>query len=277
MAYPGDICELPIELIERNSIWLDNLGEPVEMSPGDLPFGKKEGDLIEVFLYLGKNKEKLATTEMPLISRRKVAFLRVDSVFKNLAFVNIGLERDIVIPPGEQGDGLEEGKRFWLMLKYSAKQDELQLTTNLGDLIHNRKAEMKEGDIVQIAIHSKIDGGAKVIVDERHWGYLPRHEQIFDIRRGERYKAWVTQVKPHEVVLSLQPPGEERMDMATQRILDKLAEHRGYLRLTEKTDSEEIQLRLRMSKRTLREAIEKLVLEGKIKMTSRGMKLLKEE
>lgn len=276
MAYPGDICELPIERIERNSIWLDNLGEPVEMPPGDLPFGKKEGDLIEVFLYVGKHKEKLATTKMPLISRRKVAFLRVDSVFKNLAFVNIGLERDIVIPPGEQGDGLEEGKRFWLMLKYNAKQDELQLTTNLGDVISNKNVEEKEGDTVQIAIHSKIEGGAKVIVNEKYWGYLPKHEQIFNIRRGERYKAWITQVKPHEVVLSLQPPGEERLAMATQRILDKLDEHRGYVRLTEKTDSEEIQLRLRMSKRTFKEAVEKLVSDGKIKMTPRGMKLIKE-
>jgi predicted RNA-binding protein (virulence factor B family) len=56
------------------------------------------GDEIEVFLYLDSEDRLVATTEKPLIELNSFEFLKVKEVTHFGAFLDWGLEKDLLVP-----------------------------------------------------------------------------------------------------------------------------------------------------------------------------------
>ncbi|MDG1766778.1 MAG: S1-like domain-containing RNA-binding protein [Flavobacteriales bacterium] len=275
MTQPGRIQELPILRIERNDAWLGEEENEVHLSLAELPVKAKEGDLIEVFVHFDAEKNLIATTKFPEVSVGKLAFLRVNHINKELAYVDLGFEKDYIIPPKHQPDRIIEGKKYHMTMLYDPKDKELVLSADMNAYLRKSARDLKEGDQVEIDVWKQLDNGAKCIIQERFWAFLPKMEQVFLVKRGDHLKAWVKEVKGRDVYLSLQEQGEERMENACKKLLDMLEMHNGYVRLNDKTTPEEIQLRLRMSKKTFKKAVGMLLKEGKIAQTPRAIKLIK--
>lgn len=67
-----------------------------------VPEGTKIGDELEVFLYKDSEDRLIATTSKPKVTLGETAVLEVKEVSKIGAFLDMGLEKDLLLPFKEQ-------------------------------------------------------------------------------------------------------------------------------------------------------------------------------
>lgn len=274
MPEPGKIVKIPVQRIEREISILDYQGIEVPLTLAELPSSAEEGDLIEVFINM-VNGELVATSKLPDVQVGGVGRVKVNHIGNRLAFANIGLERDFVIPEDYQLFPLRAGQFCHVTMIYDHRKDQLILTTKLDDLIQRSSDGYQVNDPVEIDIWMMDKAGSRVIVDNERWGFLPNNECIFQIKKGDHLKAWIKEVKGKNLIVSLQEEESTRVEQAKARILAMLEQHNGYIRLNDKTPPDEIQLRLRMSKKTFKKALGMLMKAGKVIQTPRAIKLAK--
>lgn len=74
------------------------------------------GEEIIVFVYLDHEERPIATTLEPYILLNEFALLRVNYVNQVGAFMDWGMEKDILVPFKEQARPMEKGKRYLVYL-----------------------------------------------------------------------------------------------------------------------------------------------------------------
>lgn len=77
-----------------------------------VPEGTKEGDILDVFLYLDQDERLIATTEHPLIEVGQFAYLECTWTNEYGAYLNWGLMKDLFCPFREQKVRMQRGKRY---------------------------------------------------------------------------------------------------------------------------------------------------------------------
>lgn len=274
MPEPGKIVKIPVQRIEREISMLDYQGIEVPLTLAELPSSAEEGDLVEVFINM-VDGELVATSQLPEVQVGSIGRVKVNHIGNRLAFANIGLERDFVIPEDYQLFPLRAGQFCHVTMIYDHRKDQLILTTKLDDVVERSSEGYKENDPVEIDIWMMDKVGSRVIVDNERWGFLPNNECIFQIKKGDHLKAWIKEIKGKNLIVSLQEEESARIEQAKTRILAMLEQHNGYIRLNDKTPPDEIQLRLRMSKKTFKKALGMLMKAGKVVQTPRAIKLAK--
>lgn len=274
-AEPGQILTLPIARIERNMAYLDCMGVAIPISLRELKAGDKEGDELEVFIWTQRDTELLATRRMPTVKIGEIAFLQVSNVAQGNGFVDIGLDEDAMLFTSQQHERIEEGKRYFMTMIFDPMEQRLVLTTKIHRLFKDN-APYKLGEEVHFIILEKVDRGRKVLVEQKYPGFLPANDLLPQTRRGDKYKGYVQQNDRKGLVITMFKPGREKVDEAIERLMDMLHQNRGYVRLNDNTDPEEIKLRLKVSKKTFKQAVGQLYKAGKIEITPRGIKLKRE-
>src|SRR4051794_8432320 len=95
----GRVLTLPIRRFGPPGAFLsveandDRPNAPTLLLPGrEIPDGAREGDELEVFVYLDSEARPIATTRAPRVALGEVAFLPVTDVTSFGAFVDWGLE-----------------------------------------------------------------------------------------------------------------------------------------------------------------------------------------
>ena len=81
-----------------------------------VPKQYKIGDEIAVFVYLDHEERPVATTLEPYIFLNEFALLRVNYVNQVGAFMDWGMEKDLLVPFREQARPMEKGKRYLVYL-----------------------------------------------------------------------------------------------------------------------------------------------------------------
>ena len=87
--------------------------ETVLLPRKQVPEGVKAGASLRVFIYRDSQDRIIATTNTPLITVGEVKKLQVKSVTSLGAFMDCGLERDVLLPFKEQTAKVEAGKPIW--------------------------------------------------------------------------------------------------------------------------------------------------------------------
>ena len=273
---PGKRYQLPLARIERNEAFVDAFGQAIPLSLREIKHTDKEGDIIEVFVFTTREKEWRATRKEPMVEIGKIAFLQVTTYNAGAGYVDIGIGEDIVIFPEDQTDRLEEGRRYYFTMYYNELEERLQLTMKIGKLFDNNPP-FTVGDRVHFVILDKDQMGRKVLVEGKYPGYLHKNDMLPALRRGDQYVGYIRENEPRSLKVTMYASGRGKVDDAANKIMEMLKNHRGYVRLNDNTPADEIQLRLKMSKSTFKQAVGKLYKERKVEITRRGIKLLKEE
>jgi len=109
----GQIVELEVVKAVDFGFYLDakNLGEvllPIKYAPSDLV----EGDTIEVFLYLDSEGRPVATNQEPKAVVGEFAYLKVVDTSAVGAFLDWGLDKDVLVPFAEQHRPMEVGHSY---------------------------------------------------------------------------------------------------------------------------------------------------------------------
>lgn len=83
-------------------------GDSVLLPIRQVPKGKTIGDEVSVFLYKDSKDRLIATTKKPYLEVGEIGRLRVSDVNTIGAFVDIGLEKDILVPHREMRYALKK-------------------------------------------------------------------------------------------------------------------------------------------------------------------------
>lgn len=233
------------------------------------------GDEITVFIYLDHEERPVATTLEPYIFLNEFALLRVNYVNQIGAFMNWGMEKDILVPFKEQARPMEQGKRYLVYMYMDEKTNRLVASSKLNQFLNNDDITVEVGEEVDLIVSHITDLGINVIINEKHKGLLYKNEVYDDLRTGDRIVGFIKNIRPDgKIDVSVRKLGFESIEPSSQVILDELKASRGFLRLNDDSHPEDIKTVLKMSKKTFKKAIGLLYKQKLIDIKDDGIHLL---
>lgn len=251
----------------------ENKEERVLLPAKQAPDGVQTGDRLEVFIYRDSKDRLIATTAEPKITLHQVARLRVAQVGRVGAFLDWGLEKDLLLPFKEQTRKVAAGEECLAAL-YIDKSDRLCATMNVYPYLEKdspyRKDDMVEGTIYEISENF----GAFVAVDDRYSALVPKKEYYGNARIGDRVSARVTAVKEDgKLDLSLREKAYLQIEKDAEKVLSVIDSFDGALPFTDKASPEVIRREMQMSKNEFKRAVGHLLKEGRIEITERAIRV----
>lgn len=271
----GEYNEL--EILRETSVGLflgDEEGEDVLLPNKYRPEKFEIGDKLKVFVYLDQEERKVATNITPKILLRDYAMLKVVSVSAVGAFLDWGMEKDLMVPFNEQRLNMEEGRWYLVYMDIDKKTDRLFASNKLDKRLSNENLTVEVGDEVDLIVMQATDLGFTVIVNKRHKGLVYENEIFTKINIGDKLKGYVKKIREdNKLDISLHPIGYENFnDTNTALVLEALEKNKGYLAITDKSSPEEIYNTFGMSKKAFKKAIGGLYKQRKITIEAEGIR-----
>ena len=236
-----------------------------------VPEGLKAGGEIEVFVYLDSSDRPIATVNQPLITLGELARLKVASVGNIGAFMNWGLEKDILMPFKEMVGKVREGKEY-LVYMYMDKSNRPCVSMRLYNYLSTDspfdKGEQVEGYVYQINERM----GAFVAVQDKYQGLIPKQELHRKLRIGETISLRVSEVREDgKLNLSMNRPAYQQMEEDSEMVYQAILSYDGVLPFTDKASPEVIEREMGISKNAFKRAVGRLLKEDRIEIHERNI------
>lgn len=231
-------------------------------------------DVLRVFVYKDSEDRITATTQHPYIRLNEFACLKVKDVNNTGAFMDWGLDKDLLVPYDEQNDRMHEGQKYVVRLIHDEKSDRLLATARLSKYLVHDFITVKEGEEVEVIVIDESDLGYKAIINDAHLGLIYKNEVFRPIEIGDKMQAWVKNIREDQKIdLSIQKPGYGHVEPSSAKILEALRNRDGFLPLHDKSRPEEIYATLKMSKKTFKKALGNLYKQRFILLEDKGIRL----
>ena len=124
-------------------VYLGNSQEKVLLPKKQVPRGIEIGDPVEVFLYKDSSDRLIATTSEPKITLGELTVLRVVDTGRIGAFLDWGLEKDLLLPFREQTAKIKKGDEVLVAL-YIDKSGRLCATMKVYDKLQSDSPYQKD-------------------------------------------------------------------------------------------------------------------------------------
>lgn len=237
-----------------------------------VPKGTSRGDEIEVFIYRDSSDRLIATVNEPLITLGEFGILTVKQITKIGAFLDWGLEKDLLLPYKEQTGKVREGKSYLVCL-YEDKSHRLCATMKLYHRL-SLESPYQEGEHVEGIVYENSDSyGIYVAVDNKYSARIAKKEVHRPIQVGERVKARVVKVlEDGKLELSLSEKAYVQMDVDAAMIMDTIESYDGMLPFNDKASPQMIEEEFHISKAAFKRAVGRLLKQRKIEITENGIK-----
>ncbi|MBQ0719224.1 MAG: GntR family transcriptional regulator [Gammaproteobacteria bacterium] len=250
---------------------LDNILLPNKSAVGEITVG----DAIEVFLYLDSEDRPIATMQKPKACVGEFAYLQVVDSTSVGAFLDWGLDKDVLVPFAEQHRPMEVGKSYLVYLYIDRVDGRIVASSKVDSFLSDDSPHtFKPQQAVDLIIANSTDLGYKAIVNHSHWGVLYENEVYQRLSFGQSIKGFIKYIRPDgKIDLSLQG-GQEGRDKNTQRVLNHLQEQGGFSAVHDKSDPQLIADLLGMSKGAFKKAIGGLYKQRAIRIEKDGIHLV---
>ena len=273
----GKMQTLTVLRIKDFGVYLGHEGEKesVLLPRKQVPQGTKEGDEIEVFVYKDSMDRIISTTRRPLLVMDEMAVLTVKEKTRIGAFLDWGLEKDLLLPFKEQTTHVEKGD-ICLTALYVDKSNRLAATMRVYDYLSCDSPYVKDSAVQGTVIEINPDYGVYVAVDDRYFGMIPKNEVFGKIQIGDTIHGRVSKVRDdHKLSISLKQKAYIQMDEDSSIIYHAIEKRGGSLPFTDKAAPEIIKAEFDMSKNAFKRAVGRLLKEGKIEIAESCIKLKK--
>ena len=253
----------------------DDSGEDVLLPNKYCTEEMKPGDSLRVFVYRDSEDRKIATTLTPKILLHEFALLKVTAVSEVGAFLDWGLEKELMAPFREQRQKMESGRWYVVYLDIDLKTDRLYASNRVDRFLQNHDLSLQEGEAVSLLILQKTDLGYSVIINHKYKGLIFDNEVFKELYIGERLKGFVKRIREDSKIdISLHPMGYRKFNDANMAsIVQKLIDNDGFLPLTDRSTPQEIYARLGISKKAFKKSIGALYKARKISLLPDGITL----
>ena len=249
--------------------------ERVLLPRSQVPEGTAIGDELEVFLYKDSEDRLIATRKEPKLTLHQVGYLTVIQVSRIGAFLDWGLDKDLLLPYHEQPrDRVKEGQTV-LVAVYLDKSERLCATMNVYPWLRTDSPYQTGDQVTGIVYETSRNFGAFVAVDSIYSALIPRRELTREYKPGDIVQARVTSVKPDgKLDLSVREKSYLQIDADVETILGMLRDGGGSIPFTDKASPEEIREKAHMSKNEFKLAIGHLLKENKISIEENRIVML---
>lgn len=240
--------------------------ERVLLPAKQVPQGTDEGDVLEVFLYRDSRDRMIATTREPKLTLGGLAVLQVVQTGKIGAFLDWGLEKDLLLPFREQTVKVHTGDQVLVSL-YLDKSSRLCATMKVYPFLKTN-SPYAIGDTVDGLVY-EISGnfGVFVAVDNQYSGMIPKREAQAGYRVGQNLKLRVTEVKEDgKLTLSARGKAYEQIREDSENVLQVIREFAGVLPFDDKASPEVIQREFGLSKAAFKRAVGRLLKEKQVEL-----------
>lgn len=274
----GKICQLVAERRTDSGFYLSdgrNHRETVLLPNKFVPPDLEPGNEIEVFLLRDSEDRPVATTRKPKGEAGTFALLRVKEVTKIGAFLDWGMDKDLLLPFREQPQRVSPGEECLVRIYVDPKTGRIAASRRLERFCRGDVSELKPDQEVRVTVWEKIRLGWRVLVDEKYIGILYFNELFRPVAPGDRLTGYVHAIRPGEnrVDVRLRRDGFRGVVAEKPAVLDKLREAGGFLPLTSRSSLEEIRQYFPFSKRVFKQLIGMLYKEREIVITDDGIRL----
>ncbi len=257
-------------------IYLDGeqLGE-ILMPRRYVPANCKPDDIIDAFIYLDSEDRLITTTEKPFAMVGEFALLRVVSVNSVGAFLDWGLSKDLLVPFREQTLTMEEGKSYVVYVYFDDESQRIVASAKLDKYLDNLPPNYGVGQEVNLLISGQTDIGYKAIINNLHWGVLYKNEVFQSLTKGQQIKGYIKKIRDDEKIdLSINKIGYDKIEDISNKILDELRKHNGFIDVTDKSAAETISKLFGVSKKSYKMAVGALYKSKQISIEPNGIKLI---
>lgn len=240
--------------------------EKVLLPMKETPEGCELGDELEVFLYKDSRDRLIATTREPALTLGQIGLLRVKETGKIGAFLDWGLDKDLLLPFRQQTRRVRQGEECLAAL-YIDKSSRLCATMNVYPYLKTN-SPYRIGDTVTGRVYETSENfGVFVAVDDMYSALIPKREAAGSFDIGEILKARVTDVKEDgKLDLSVREKAYIQMEEDARLVLQVIDEFAGVLPFGDKVSPEIIKREFGLSKNAFKRAVGRLLKQGKIEL-----------
>ena len=248
--------------------------DAILLPKSQVPEGIKIGDEIEVFVYKDSEDRRIATVRRPKLVLGEMIALKVVETTSIGAFLNWGLEKDLFLPYKEQVGVVVEGGTYFVAL-YIDKSELLCATMKTYNLL-STESPYKANDRVNGTICSiNKELGVFVAVENKYQGMIPIKEMYGNFTIGETIEVRIKKVRPDgKLELSVRAEAFKEIESDAGKIMERLKVSDGRLFINDSSSPEVIKMEFNMSKAAFKRAIGRLMKEGAIKITDKGIEMI---
>lgn len=250
----------------------DHLGE-ILLPKKYVPQDTKINDMVDVFIYFDSEDKIIATTLTPRAMVGDFAFLRVIDVNLVGAFLDWGLDKDLLVPRAEQQRPMEKGRSYLVHVKHD-NQGRIIASSKLNYYLDKSASHFQQGEEVSLLIEEPSPLGHKVIINNSHWGLIHSGDIFQQLHYGKRMQGYIKTIRDDgKIDVVLRKVGQGRIHELAERIIKKLQEQEGFLPLHDKSSTAEIMRMFGESKKGFKSAIGQLYKQGDISIEAEGIRL----
>ena len=269
----GKYNRLEVKKLSAIGVYLVSEVGDILMPTKYVPAGLKPGEHVKVFVYLDSEDRLLATTLTPKAQVGDFAVMEVKDTGSVGAFLDWGLEKDLLVPFSEQPRPMQKGEKY-LVRVYLDRSERIAASAKIGKFLETRNIGLKVGEEVQLTFYEFGELGAKVIIDGRYSGLLFKSELFGSYEVGTTAKGFVGKIRADgKIDVTLRRGGAQDIVGSKESFLRVLRERGGFLPVGDKTPPELISEMFRMSKKSFKTVIGNLYKEGVIEISPEGIKL----
>ena len=251
----------------------ENPEERVLLPKKQTPENARTGVEVEVFVYRDSEDRLIATVNRPKLTLHKVARVRVAQVGKIGAFLDWGLEKDLLLPFKEQTRKVSAGEECLVAL-YIDKSNRLCATMNVYPYLSTDSPYQKDDRVRGTVYEISRNFGAFVAVDDKYSALIPQRELYGSVQIGDIIETRIVDVKEDgKLNLSIREKAYLQIEKDAKRVLEIIDSFDGALPFTDKASPEVIRRETQMSKNEFKRAVGHLLKEGKIQITERAIRL----
>lgn len=238
-----------------------------------VPENTKINDKLDVFIYFDSKDKIIATTLRPRVTLNTCAFLKVIDVNPIGAFLDWGLDKDLLVPKPEQSRPMEKGKSYLVYVKHD-NQGRIIASSKLDYCLDKFSVNFTKGEEVNLLIAESTELGNKVVINDSHWGLIHSADIFQTLNYGKKMRGYIKAIREDgKIDVVLRKVGQDSIRDLAERILIDLNKAGGFLPLHDKSDALEIQRAFSESKKSFKCAIGQLYKQGEITIESDGIRL----
>ena len=254
-------------------VYLGTEDDKVLLPKKQVPEDIEIGDALTVFVYRDSSDRLIATTNTPKIELGGLARLKVSEVSSIGAFLDWGLEKNLLLPYREQTTHVNTGDEYLVAL-YIDRSNRLAATMKVSRYLQTTDKYVKDSAVSGTVIGIKPEHGIYVAIDDKYYGFITRNEMSDDIKIGDVVHGRVIKVREdNKITISIHQKAYIQMDEDSTLIYNKIVELGGSLGFTDKADPEVIKKYFNMSKNAFKRAVGRLLKQEKVVITENSIVL----
>lgn len=274
MLKVGDYNTLSVVEIVDFGVYLESDKGSILLPKKYVPEGTVLGTSVEVFIYTDSEDRLVATTLHPLAAVGEIACLEVKEVNHYGAFLEWGLEKDLLLPFKKQIHASEIGDKVVVTVEYDEVSGRPVANARLGNVLDYDPMELSKWGKVSVMVYDVTDLGAKVVVNGAFDGLIYHSDIYKDLSIGDTATGTVKNIRSDgKLDVTLRPVGFKELSGEKNVIIEALEDAGGFLALNSKSSPDEIKARFEMSKKAFKKLIGNLYKERRITIEDDGIRL----